>query len=163
MDTTVDAAQQLLGDAGYDVTVDTDSGMIVADMTRGLHYAVASITPGHAGLVTQWWSAKPDAPRSQTCEYWPGNVRATVQCAMAVAIVIEQAHMDDVRQAQAAQVPPIIGDRLRDELDGKAALDTEPAQDDAGIDFPGLEEACYGAPDAEPAQDAAAPDSAVTA
>jgi hypothetical protein len=162
MDTTVDAAQQLLGDAGYDVTVDTDSGMIVADMTRGLHYAVASITPGHAGLVTQWWSAKPDAPRSQTCEYWPGTVQATVQCAMAVAVVIEQAHDEDVRQAQAAQVPPIIGDRLRDELDGKAALD-------AGIDFPGLEEACYGAaevdqaPDAEPVQDGAEPDSAVTA
>lgn len=112
-DMTIDAAQQQLGDLGFEIHVDIDTGEMVADKTCGRHYAIVKVTYGHTSqLVTQWWQPPGDVPRQQTCQYWPDSIAATVECATAVAGAITRSH-------EADQVPAIIFDTVKAEVTGR--------------------------------------------
>jgi hypothetical protein len=150
---TLDEAQQQLGDAGYEVRVYPDTGSIIADIARGRHSAVVVITPRHTYQLVTQWRGTTAGTRRMTEQYWPNGIQSSIDCAHAVAGAVAKADEADVRKAAAKREPAVIGDELAAEAD----------QAEAGIDFPGLEEACYEAPDAEPAQGDAEQAEAVSA
>lgn len=126
MTISLDRAQQLLGDVGYEVRV--DCGVLIATRTVGDDCLSLTLAESHVSQVVSHWINEPG--RTAAARFETGIVRGGVFRPYSFTRAVRRGVVLALRldiDHRAAQAPAIIGDQLAAALDQAHA--DEPVQD----------------------------------